>query len=128
VRCGIAFAARTPRRLRTKPPCWTCEPKARRLNASMRCPQPCPSPENKPSRHPFASKHRDDGSDPEGTLPMRKTLTIASLAGAGLLAAASPAAAFVDEDTPPTEPSLSAEAECGSVTVTLVNTGPRLRG
>lgn len=57
---------------------------------------------------------------------MRKTLTTASLAAAGVLALASPAGATFDEQ--PAEPLLTAEAECGSVTVTLVNTGPRLRG
>lgn len=62
---------------------------------------------------------------------MHKTLTIASLAAAGVIALASPAAATWDEQPPttlPPEPLLTAEAECGSVTVTLVNTGPRLRG
>lgn len=56
---------------------------------------------------------------------MRKTITIASLATAGMFALVAPAGATVDE---PTEPSLTAEAECGTVTVTLVNAGPRLRG
>lgn len=52
---------------------------------------------------------------------MRKSLTLASLATAGLIALAAPASAQP-------ETALTASTECGTVTVTLVNGGPRLLG